>query len=105
MKKIKMLLDYKCYPMWVYNEQGELIKNDLIDELKGEKAIEELLNEVQSTYESLFIDNKIEFRYKGFADEVKKKEFLSQLAQVIQLIELKVGNSYKIENKVNFDEF
>lgn len=35
MKKIKILLDYHCYPLWVYNEHGELIDNDIVDELRN----------------------------------------------------------------------
>ena len=101
MKKIKMMMDYQCYPIWVYNERGELICNDLINELINEKEIEEMLNDIQNSYDNLFINNKIQFEYKGFYDEISKNEFLGKVSRVIQLIELKLGDEYVVENKVN----
>lgn len=105
MRKIRILLDYRCYPIWVFNEKGELMCNDLPDELRNDVDVQKNLEDIQRIYESLFIDNAIEFRYKGFDSEVKKSEFLSKLSRVMQLIELKVGNIYKIENRVNLNEF
>jgi len=102
MKKLRILLDYRCYPIWVYNENGEIVLNNLPDELKAEIDLQNLLKDIQDTYDSLFIDNKIEFRYKGFDNEVEENEFLSKISKVVQLIESKVGNAYKIENSVHF---
>jgi len=102
MRKIRILLEYRCYPVWIYNEKGEIVLNDLPDELRNEIDIQNLLNDIQAIYDSLFIDNKIEFRYKGLDNEVEEKELLSKLTKVIQLIESKIGNTYKIENSVNF---
>lgn len=100
MKKIKILLDYKCYPMWLYNEQGELTSNDLIDELKNEKEIEKLLKEIQKTYNSLFIDDGIQFEYKGFEDKAREDVFLNKIYTAIKLIKAKVYDKYIIENNV-----
>jgi len=75
--------------------------NDLPDELKNEAEIQELLQDIQVTYDSLFIDTEVEFKYKGFDDEVGKNEFLRKISKVMQLIESKIGNIYKIENRIN----
>lgn len=40
MNIIKIFLEYQCYPIWIYNEQGELVDNDLVEELKGEDEID-----------------------------------------------------------------
>lgn len=93
-------MDYQCYPMWVYNEQGELVCNDLISELKNVTEIEELLNDIQTSYDNLFIDNEVQFEYKGFEDAEAKGDFLSKVSSVIQLIKLKTGDKYIVENKV-----
>jgi len=100
MKKIRIMMDYQCYPMWVYNEQGELVCNDLISELKNVTEIEELLNDIQTSYDNLFIDNEVQFEYKGFEDAEAKGDFLSKVSSVIQLIKLKTGDKYIVENKV-----
>lgn len=101
MRKIKVFLDYQCYPIWVYNEKNELMYNDLPDELKNEAEIQELLKYIQITYDNLFIDTEVEFKYKGFDDEVRKIEFLRKTSKVMQLIESRLGDIYKIENKID----
>lgn len=102
MKKLRILLEYRCYPLWVYNEKGEIILNDLPNELKAEVDLQSLLKDIQTTYDNLFIDNKVEFRYKGFENEEKENEFKGKLAKMVQLIEAKMGNVYKIENSIDF---
>lgn len=39
MRKIRVLLDYGAYPIWVFNEKGELVYTDLPDELRNETDI------------------------------------------------------------------
>lgn len=75
MKKIRILLDYPCYPLWVYDEDGDLIDPMLPTELVGYAQIETLLDEIQQTYLSLFVNNKIEFRYVGFRTQEEENEF------------------------------
>jgi len=101
MKKIKIFLDYQCYPLWAYDEEGELICNDIINELKNETEIEEILDDIQNTYDSLFADNEIYFEYQGFKNEEEKDVFLRKISKVIDLIQLKVGGIDIVENKVN----
>ncbi|CEE00434.1 hypothetical protein BT1A1_0579 [Caldibacillus thermoamylovorans] len=69
MNIIKIFLEYQCYPIWIYNEQGELVDNDLVEELKGEDEIDNMLLEIQNIYDSPFEDNAINFEFKGFSNE------------------------------------
>lgn len=100
MKKIRIMMDYQCYPMWVYNESGELICNDLISDLKHMAEIGELLQDIQISYNNLFINDETQFEYKGFDNEEAKSNFLSKVSKVMQLIQLKIGDRYIVENKV-----
>ena len=100
MKRIKIFLDYKCYPMWIYNERNELICNGIAEELTDDKEIKTILKEIQKNYEELFEDNEITFEYKGFNNEEDKKYFLKRTNQVIEMINLKLGKNYIIENAV-----
>lgn len=102
MKKLRMLLEYQCYPLWVYNEKGEIVLNDLPDELRAEVDMQKLLEEIQAIYDSLFIDNKVEFRYKGFDNEEEEIKFRGKLDKMVQLIEVKMGKIYTIENSIDF---
>lgn len=100
MNIIKIFLEYQCYPMWIYNEQGELIDNDLVEELKDDDEIDNMLLDIQNIYDSLFEDNAITFEFKGFSNEKEKKEFLKKIKNTVALIKEKLGDKYLIEDKV-----
>ena len=38
-KEIRLMLEYECYPLWIYDEKGFLIDNDLIDEIKKDNTL------------------------------------------------------------------
>jgi hypothetical protein len=101
MKKIKIFLDYQCYPIWVYDDNGELINNDLPDEIINEAEIGEKLEDIQNSYNHLFEDNDSCFEYKGFINEKDKREFLSKIERVMELLTSKLGDIYILENKVS----
>lgn len=103
MKNIRMMMDYQCYPIWIYDEKGDLICNDLPTELKNENEIGNILDHIQTVYDSLFIDDESQFGYQGFADETAKCEFEKNVLKVLGLIESKVGKLYKIENRIDID--
>lgn len=100
MNIIKIILEYQCYPMWIYNTQGELIDNDLVDELQSDKQLDNLLIDIQNIYDGLFEDDSINFEYKGFPNEEEKMIFLNKVNNAVSLIKEKVGDKYLIENKV-----
>ena len=101
MKKIKIILEYKCYPMWIYNEDNEFIDNDLVDELKDDSELDSILMNIQDMYDKLYEDDELSFKYEGFKDENKKKKFILEIQKVIDLIKLKVNDKYIIENCVD----
>lgn len=101
MRKIKVYLDYHCYPIWVYNDNGELIDNNLPEELINDNEVDEAFTKIQDTYDSLFIDNSTEFEYKGFNTEDEKKEFLKMIESAINIIKAKLGETYIVENKAD----
>ncbi|EAC7025426.1 hypothetical protein AE073_04570 [Listeria monocytogenes] len=88
MKELRLFLDYKCYPVWIYNDAGILKENDLPDELK------------QDEYDKLFIDTEIEFRYEAFKDEKEKEEFLHEFIEVQKYLKETLGKEYNIVNKI-----
>lgn len=42
-KEIRLMLEYECYPLWIYDEKGSLIDNDLIDEIKKDDTLCDVL--------------------------------------------------------------
>lgn len=101
MSKIKVYLDYQCFPIWVYDDNGILIDNVLPKELEEDKNVEDSLIEIQNIYDGFFIDNAIEFKFIGFRSEPDRLNFLTKIDDAINLLKIKVGDLYSIENKIN----
>ncbi|BEI48963.1 hypothetical protein AWA2013_03690 [Lactiplantibacillus plantarum] len=100
MSEVRLFLDYKCYPVWVYDESGFLEENDLPDELKNDRNLDGKLVYLQNIYNNLFIDTEIEFKYRGFNDEVEKEKLLHEFRKIQKELEGKLKNKYKVVNKV-----
>jgi hypothetical protein len=101
MKKNRFLLSYQCYPLWVYNEKGELIGDKLPIELTYDEDIKKLLDYIHEIYDSLFENNEFIFEYKGFKTEKEKETFLNKINEVTNLIKSKIGDKYIIENHID----
>ncbi|MGI6086264.1 MAG: hypothetical protein ACOYIF_12695 [Acetivibrionales bacterium] len=101
MKKVKIYLDYRCFPVWIYDDNDELINNDLPKELSGDKEIDDAFVEIQNIYDGLFLDNSTEFKYIGFKSKSDKQKFLKIIDDAINLIKIKLGDSYIIEKKID----
>ena len=69
------MLEYECYPLWIYDEKGSLIDNDLIDEIKKDDTLCGMLEGLQTEFERLYVNNQIEFKYVGFSSENAKQNF------------------------------
>ncbi|HLR34523.1 MAG TPA: hypothetical protein VK071_04240 [Tissierellales bacterium] len=104
MSKIKLRLEYKCFPMWVYDENDSLINNDLVDELKNNDTIDFLLKSIQEDFDNLFINDGREFRYEGFRDNNAKKSFQKKVQDAYSIIKNRVGEDYIIESFIDINE-
>lgn len=102
MKKIKISLEYRCFPIWIYDGNC-LIDNELPSVLINDKDIELQCIEVQEIFDELYIDNGIEFRYIGFNNINKKTEFFRKIKHIELALHEKVGFEYKIENTVKLE--
>lgn len=100
MKKIKLYLEYQCYPMWIYDENGNLVDNNIASELMNEPLIVKALDEIQGMYDNLFEDNEVNFEFKGFAQEQDREHFLRLVSETVNSIESKLNDNYKVENKI-----
>lgn len=100
MKKIKLYLEYQCYPMWIYDEDGELVDNNIASELMNEPLIFKSLDEIQETYDNLFEDNEVKFEFKGFAHEQDREHFLCLVSETFNSIKSKLNNNYSVENNI-----
>ena len=100
MKKIRLFNDYGAYPIWIYDENNNLIGNDLPDNLLKDKEAVKLRNLISKKYDNLFIDNDEEFKYIGFQSKTDEEEFIYLANSFYNLLVCKVGNEFFIENNL-----
>lgn len=95
MKKMRLYLDYRCFPVWTYDENGILIWDDFPPEDQPGGRLEELKNLIVDEYGSLFIDGH-EFSYKVFSSKEEGIKFLSLLDEFRTLIKARYSKEYEI---------
>lgn len=88
MKKIKLMLEYCCFPIWIYDENRNLIDNDIPNEM-NDKKINSICTEIQEQYDLLFVDNEKEFKYIGFHDENSKNELVKKVMKIEEMLKEK----------------
>ena len=93
MKKIKISFEYHCYPIWVYDENGFLLSNDLPEPLQNNKGLAELCQSLQSQFDSLYRDDGKVFEYVGFENEEQYRRFQEQAAALRELLETAWGEA------------
>ena len=97
MKKIIFLLEYGCIPIWVENEIGELIDVGLPEDLMSNIELKSLLEEIATEYDSLFINNSIEFSYRGFLSEEDEKNFDQKVHNAIKMLMNVAKGKYNVK--------
>ena len=74
-KRIRLLLDYGCYPVWLYDENNDIIDTLLPEELRSDVELDKKFDDLQARYEALFINKTHEFSYVGFQTKGERKAF------------------------------
>lgn len=101
MHKIKIYLDYRCFPVWIYDDNEELVNNDLPSELLEDKEVDDAFIKIQNIYDGLYLDSLTEFKYIGFNNESDRQNFIRMIEDAISLVKVKLGDTYIIESKID----
>ena len=96
MLKIKFMLEYGCYPIWVYNED-KLINVGLPADLISNKELKNIVEDISNEYNKLFINNSIEFRYVGFPCKEDEEAFDKKIYYAIELLKKASNGLYDVE--------
>ncbi len=99
-KKIRIMLDYGCYPVWLYDEDNDLIDTLLPEEVRSNTELDSKFDDLQARYEALFVNNSKEFSFVGFKSEDEKKKFLSDWKSAIQDLRLATKGRYEIHDEI-----
>ena len=103
-KKIKISLEYNTFPIWLYNENNEIIDNDLPPEWANDVALESSFMALSKLYDTLFINTPKEFCYVGFENAKDKEDFFAVLNAAIKLLVSKNNGKYIIIDTTSKNE-
>ena len=103
-KEIRLMFDYECYPIWIYDEEGNFIDNDLINEIEEDDKMVAILEELQNEFESLYLNNQEEFKYIGFSSETGKQGFAQKVQRVYSSLCNLLDEKYIVKNMVNIQD-
>ena len=101
--KIRLMLEYNTYCIWLYNEDNEIIDNDNPPEWDDDQQLTDAFMAVSDLYDTFFIDNATEFRYIGCPDEETRQELIRLIKHAVQLLNDKNAGKYTIVNDIKFD--
>ena len=103
MKTLKIMLDYKCYPVWIYDESGNIEDSYLPDDLLCDTELKNLLDSIQERYNKLFLDKngKEDFHTeRDFDNEADKAAFYNDVNKAIKIMKDRYSDKYIIESDV-----
>ncbi len=95
-KKIRLMLEYHCYPVWLYDENDDVIDTLLPDELRSDFELDAKFDDLQERYDALFIDNSHEFSYVGFKNDDERNKYMEDWKTAINELKTKINGKYSI---------
>ena len=100
-RTLRLMLDYKCYPVWLYDDAGNIIDTLLPEELRSDIELDSKFDDLQARYDALFIDNEHEFSYVGFKSDEEKESFINDWNCAVQELSEKTAGKYTIINEID----
>jgi len=102
-KKIRVMLEYNTYCLWLYNENDEIVDNNNPPEWDDDTALTDAFMAVSDLYDKFFVDNEKEFTYIGCPDDKTGQELRRQFTAAMDLLYEKNAGKYIIQNDVSMD--
>lgn len=99
-KKIRLLLEYNTYCVWLYDENDEIIDNDNPPEWDDDQELTDAFMYVSDIYDTFFIDNEKEFRYIGCKSKETLCELENAIAKAVKIITAKNNGKYELVNDI-----
>jgi len=102
-KKIRLMLEYNTYCIWLYDENNDIIDNDNPPEWNDDKDLTDAFMAVSDLYDTFFIDSDKEFRYVGCPDDATREKLVGLIASAVDLLMKKNNGKYEIVNDIDYD--
>ncbi|MFC2659082.1 MAG: hypothetical protein ACFN1F_09955, partial [Segatella sp.] len=102
-KKIRVMLEYNTYCLWLYDENDDIIDNDNPPEWRDDKELTDAFMAVSDLYDTFFIDTKKEFRYAGCPDRTTANKLKTLFSRAMNILKRRNNGKYIIQNDVDLD--
>lgn len=99
-KKIRLLMEYNTFPVWLYDRDDQIIDNDLPPEWQNDTDLECAFMALSDYYDTFFVDTDTEFRYVGFQNGEEKQKLTALSEAAIKLLHDKNNGKYIIINNI-----
>ena len=99
-KTLRIMLEYRCYPVWLYDENGNIVDTLLPEELRSDAELDSKFDDLQARYDALFLNNAHEFDYVGFKNEEDKNDFLRDWNCAVSELRSKTQGLYEIIDEI-----
>ncbi len=96
MRKLRLFLEYECYPIWSYDENGHFEDNNFPYDDQPGGRLEELKEIISDEYDSSFINNEHEFSPKGFDSKEEARRFIAHSNEFRALVKERYSKDYQI---------
>lgn len=97
MRAIKIQLEYKCYPVWLYDDDGLVEDTSLPPELSDDIELDERFRSIQRRFDATYVDTPTEFYNKGFATPEEEAAFRSDLSTAVAELAERCPKGYSLE--------
>lgn len=107
MKKIVLALEYGTNNIFIYDENGEELDEDLPEESQNDRELASLMDDIRRKYKAACEDDTGQFEY--WIDTLREDKlggmdsFISELKRFAELVKERLGDRYEIVDK--FTEF
>jgi hypothetical protein len=102
-KKIRLLLGYNTYCLWLYDENDEIIDNDNPPEWNDDQELTDAFMVVSDLYDTFCVDNDKEFSYIGCPDEETACRLKDLFSKAVAILMKKNNGKYIIQNDVDLE--
>ena len=100
LKRIRVMLDYGCYPVWLYDQNDDVIDTLLPEEIRSNTELDAKFDDLEVRYEALFINDGKEFSFRGFASEEEKQRFFRDWQIAFDELVEALHGRYPISNEI-----
>lgn len=97
MKAIRIQREYRCYPVWLYDDEGLVEDTALPPELSGDRGLDERFRSIQERYDATYVDTPTEFYDRGFATPEEEAAFSSDPSAAVAELAERCPEGYSLE--------